>query len=252
MPEFRVGCYLSPKGLKAKAERIDADWGMVFLGNPRSFSGPLTKISREAVGDIPLVAHAPYAINIPHFDPWIFKRSAELLMEHAELAAGMGCEGLVVHAGQWKKSTHETALDKWEAVAKREYPVPIWIENQAQGGTSMAADLKDIKLLWDRVKSNPQFGFCLDTAHVWGYKGNSMYYVPELVDIVGKVDLVHANGSSVDAASKMDKHSPFASSRLPFSAVLRWIRQSGCLDLIAESADPETDISLLKSALRSE
>lgn len=244
---YRIGCYISPGRLRATAEKVNADLASVFLGNPRSFHGPLSKMDPLAEG-FPMYAHAPYTVDIPHNDRWVFKASVELLKEHAKLAQDYGCLGLVVHGGSYKGSRRETGIAKWEAAAQFEYPVPILIENQAGGNATMTCTEQEIHDVWQVVKDNPQFGFCFDTAHAWGHCGfDSINYAARVKDIVsGRIGLIHSNGSAIEGYSGRDKHAPFRESIMPFPTILGMIDAIGCEDLACESRDPKPDIEMLR------
>lgn len=252
MNQFRVGAYLSPKGAVRKAKDMDADSVSIFLGNPRSFSGPLSILDKDQ-SEFPTWIHAPYSVCIPHHDPWVKEASVKLLKEHAQIAADIGALGVVVHGGSWKKSTHIEALMDWEKVASMDFPVRILIENQSGGKTSVSRHLEDVWKLNASVRANPNFGWCLDTAHVWGAldpESTCYVYTRKFKSVVeDRIWLIHANGSSVELGSGADRHSPFADSTLPLDTALEMIRVSGCEDMVVESRDPESDVRILKESL---
>lgn len=243
---MRIGAYLKPKRVTGSAREVGADSASIFLGNPRSFHGPLAKLDPE-VHTMPIWVHAPYAVSIPHHDEWVWQKSAELLTLHCQMAADIGALGVVVHAGSWKKTNRQDAVDKWRRWADSyDIPVKVLIENQAGGKTSMAATIEDLEFLRP-VFEQPMVGVCLDTAHVWGRHGvDYTEFIESFRSLTGRVDLVHANGSKADGGSGRDQHSPFADSTMSFDLVTQMVDLTGCQDLIAETADPLADIKALK------
>lgn len=248
MSEYRIGCFISARRLGRKSEEYNADLASIFLGNPRSFHGPLAKVDMEGLANVAVYAHAPYAVTIPHSDAWVHNASITLLKEHSKMAADIGAKGIVVHGGTWRGSTHEVALRKWARIADFEFPCKVLVENQASSKNSMTCTIDEWDSLWNVMEGNPTIGACLDTAHAWaaGWDQEDVYALKE---IVGTIDLVHSNGAAVEYGCGLDKHSPFESSLLPFDIVLDMVNASGCRDLAAESRDPLNDIARLKAAL---
>lgn len=109
--------------------------------------------------------------------------------------------------------------------------------------------LKDIEQVWRQVEDNPSFGICLDTCHIWGSGEDPETYVKQLLEIVPRIDLVHANGSMAEQGSGQDRHSPFHSSLMSIDLVADMIRESKCEEVVCESRDPAYDIAELRKRL---
>jgi deoxyribonuclease-4 len=245
---YRIGAYLRPKDFVSKGEDVGADWASIFLTNPRAFTGVDVNLDKDHLS-FPKVVHAPYSVSIAHRDKWVRNRSLELLHEQALKAEAIGAESIVVHAGGWKKYDYESALWDWHRMADDEWPIPVLIENQAGGKHAMTRTLDQIDNLWAHVCANPQIGFCLDTAHSWGAGWTTSSFT-SLYNILGGIDLIHANGSSAPWDSGMDRHSPFGEeSEMDLKYVLAAVSRTKCEDLIVESKDPASDIFLLKGEL---
>ncbi len=91
----------------AAARERGAQAAQVFVSNPRAWAGP--RHSEQAAegfrnawrdsGLGPLVAHAPYVVNIASANPEFLLRSRELGARSVEACELLGIEGFVVHAG---------------------------------------------------------------------------------------------------------------------------------------------------------
>lgn len=247
-----IGSHVKSANPLYHAEQLRADIVQIFLGSPISWASSDLKPHKktEDLSQFPTIVHAPYMVDLSSPKSWVYEKSVKMLKHQAEMAAEFGALGMVVHGGQHGTDTKERALAHWSVLNHHEWPTKILIENQASGRHAMTRWLEDIEKLWGLVGENPQVGFTLDTAHMWGCGENPYTYARDLLEIVGHVDLVHANGSAAEVSSGQDRHSPFHSSILPPELVVESIQTVQPDWVVVESRDPGHDIEYLRERLK--
>ncbi|MGH9891861.1 MAG: TIM barrel protein, partial [bacterium] len=101
------------------AEAIGADALQLFVSNPRAWSPPslrhaavdefAQRLDRSPVEAV--FVHSTYLINVASPDPAFHRRSIDLARAELEAAAGIGADGLVVHAGAGGAGERAPALE---------------------------------------------------------------------------------------------------------------------------------------------
>lgn len=230
---------------------LGADIVQILLGSPRKWNNEQVP---EGTIASPFYVHSPYLINLSTWKPDLLEKSIRTLYSQAKMSSELGAEGLVLHGGSWKKGDRLDALMQWRDALLHDghyQPLPILIENAASGDHSLTRYATDFIELW-RLVDGPtrnDIGWCLDTAHLWAASDRPETELSVMLEFMGSPDLIHANGSSAEPASKMDRHHPWARSRLAPDRIVKWIEMSGCKNVIVESSDPKSDIELMKEML---
>lgn len=259
MSGHRIGAHVPPKNAVARAGRLDADLIQIFLSNPRSWSGPDSKIDVEDLRKFPVYVHAPYMVNVVSTHWEIFRKSVEMMQRQSQIASEFGSLGVVFHGGNWRDSPggFNDALAAWQSLSYAHLPVKMLLENQASDNHSSTFSLAQIELVWHEIMhTNNQLGlrtnigFCLDTCHAWA-AGWESADVEELLQIVGEINLLHVNGSLGKFGAQLDRHSPLLSedNKVDLTWLFEVISASGCEDIIMETKDPWADIAFLKGEL---
>jgi deoxyribonuclease-4 len=232
---MRLGFHLSiGKGLPAvlaEARRIGCDTIQIFGRNPRQWAPhrfPASEIysfarARRESGIAPLVVHLSYLPNLAGADPDRYRRSCEALAEEWALAARLGAEYLVIHAGHHLGIGTEAAHQRIAAaVAKAlttlkptdDYPM-LLLENAAGQGSEVGVKLEELRQI--RLQLGPladRVGFCLDTAHALaaGYRLHCRRGLAEFLAEVrlhlglDQVKLLHLNDSKAPCGARIDRH----------------------------------------------
>lgn len=207
----------------------------MFLSSPQQWAGPqLRGDERElrtlSFGQLPLVVHAPYLINLASPSQQVRDQSARLLQDTLDAATRIGAHGVVVHAGQaGAHSSFDDGLERWlDAATPVRSDTPVWVENLASGSSAMGRYLDDWTMLVHAAQALGAFpvGVCLDTCHAWaageiGDEASAVRYVADLVSRVGPVDLVHLNGSRDPAGAGRDRHANLSDTLAPLSVLQR-------------------------------
>ena len=204
-----IGAHLSKSTLTNQINLTESEIAQIFISNPRSYQPP-SRADVEQVNQvqIPLVAHLPYLVNIPSFNPEVIAKSSGLLLSTDKVIKG-NLTTMVVHAGQGgKESSTEEAVEKWIQFYKTaEIKNTLLIENTAGGN---AAPGKSLEVLVNLILALREFnpvGICFDTCHAYaaGYEDllGAYLYIKEKL---GQVDLVHLNDSKDPLGSNRDRH----------------------------------------------
>jgi len=201
-----------------------------------------------------MYVHAPYLINFSG-SKRVFDLSCQEMWEQGKLAEKYDVQGIVVHGGSYKEhKDRDQALEQWGLALthydKLDYP-PILIENAASGKYSLTRYTQDIRELWEWVQET-EAGFCLDTAHLWAAIGapeQAELYIEEVREIVGEIQLVHANGSGVACGAGVDRHSPLDVSDASPDWVAWCVKLAQPRAVITETTAPAADVALLRRLL---
>jgi deoxyribonuclease IV len=246
-------------GPLARAAEMDADGVQVFLADPQDWKAPKTRPDAEVLrsGDVFVVVHAPYVMNVASTNNRIRIPSRKLLGQHAVAAAAVGARGLVVHGGHvLAKDDPAVGVDNWRKTFARQaedggFPLPLLIENTAGGDNAMARDLDAVARLWEAVGEFGA-GFVLDTCHAWAAGWDLATAVDDVRAVTGRVDLVHLNNSRDPAGSNRDRHAPLVGGEIPFELLVEVARAAGCpvvLETPGDAAAHAEEIAALRAAL---
>jgi deoxyribonuclease-4 len=250
---------LDDGGPLARAAEMDADGVQVFLADPQGWKAPRPRPDAEDLlaGDVMVVVHAPYVLNVATTNNRIRIPSRKLLGAHATAAGAIGARGMVVHGGH-VLATDDPAVgfDNWRKTFSRQaedggFAVPLYIENTAGGGNAMARDLETIARLWEAVGEFGA-GFVLDTCHAWAAGWDLASAVDDIRAITGRVDLVHLNNSRDPHGSSRDRHAPLTSGEIPVELLVEVARAADCpvvLETPGDAASHAEEVSMLRAAL---
>jgi deoxyribonuclease-4 len=250
---------LAGGGPAARAAEMDADGVQVFLADPQGWTAPAPRPDADALrdGDLVVVVHAPYVLNVATTNNRIRIPSRKLLAAHAAAAAAVGARALVVHGGHvLAKDDPAVGVDNWRKTFVRQaeeggFGVPLLIENTAGGGNAMARDLDAVARLFDAVGEFGA-GVVLDTCHAWAAGWDLATAVDDLRAVAGRVDLVHLNNSRDPAGSSRDRHAPLAGGEIPTELLLDVARAADCpvvLETPGDAAAHAEEVALVRQAL---
>jgi deoxyribonuclease IV len=263
-------------GVVRECRRRGADCAQVFLSNPRAWAPPRrTEEGAEAFREAwaasglgPLIAHAPYLVNIASPDPVFLERSRALAIASIEACDALGADALVVHAGSGGGGDLDPALrravvsiDVLTAASER---TRVLVELMAGTRGAVASTVVEAAELLGRV-ADASVGLCLDTCHLFatGYGLDTAEGVAALFDELGtegladRIGLMHANDSEYGRGEHRDRHAPIGEGHIGSEGFGSMLARPEVSDLAfvletpGEAADHAEQIALLR-ALRSE
>lgn len=240
-----IGPHISIAKGFAKAAQTAVDIGantfQFFSRNPRGGSAKVfdekdinkfQKI-REENNFGPLLAHAPYTMNLGGNKEEVYEFAKMVIKEDIERMESLGIDYICFHPGSHVGGGIESGIERIiyglnEAIKGNEN-ITILLETMSGKGTEIGFDFEHIKKIIDGVNHKERMGVCLDTCHVFsaGYDiVNDLDGVLEEFDrIVGldKLKAVHLNDSMMDFGKNKDRHEVIGDGKIGLEAIINFI-----------------------------
>lgn len=241
-----LGCHLSTsKGYEAMVRTaldIDANTFAFFTRNPRGGNAkaldPIdmchTRVLLDEFGFGPLVAHAPYTLNLCSAKPDVVSYARRAMAEDLERMEELPYNLYNFHPGSHVGQGSETGIDLicagLDEVIEPGQRTTVLLETMAGKGTEVGRTFEELAAIMQRCKHGDELGVCLDTCHVW----DAGYDVRERLDEVlaefdraiglERLRALHLNDSKNGRGSHKDRHERIGQGNLgldAFSAVVR-------------------------------
>lgn len=225
---IKIGCHLSSAGgftvMAQSALQIGANTFQYFTRNPRG--GAAKAINKNDVEKFlsiavqnkfaPIVAHAPYTLNICSSANHIREFSKNIFADdllrtefipHSYYNFHPGS-----HTGQGIDAGIGQIADVLNAVLKPEQTTTVLLETMTGKGSEIGGTFEEIKKIIDKVELKDKLGVCLDTCHVFdgGYdiKDNLEGVLEDFNNIIGieNLKVIHLNDSKNSCGSRKDRH----------------------------------------------
>ena len=238
-----LGTHMSiAEGIAKTAENVvkmNANTMQIFSRNPRGSSYKnyskeevecFQKIRRENQFG-PLLAHAPYTMNLASADERIFEFACMVIREDIARMDALQIENIVFHPGSHTGIGAEAGIGNIVAGLDQaitgEENIMILLETMSGKGTEIGVSFEELKKIRDGVKHPERIGVCLDTCHVFaaGYDiVNNLDGVLEEFDRVLGLALlraIHLNDSMMPFGSHKDRHAAIGEGEIGLEALLR-------------------------------
>ena len=227
---MRIGAHVRRRsgGVESAVEECrirGAEAAQVFISNPRGWAGP--HVSDEdaaafhdgwvASGLGPLIAHAPYLVNIASPNKEFLAKTRALAGSTVRACDALGVDLLVLHAGAGGPSEPDAALERatttLRIAADQAEHVRVVVELMAGTSGAVASTIAEAARLLASADVET-LGLCLDTCHLFaaGYGLDTPEGVAELFaeihehDLTERVALIHANDSLYPRGERRDRH----------------------------------------------
>ena len=228
---------------------IGANTMQIFSRNPRG-SGfkNYSQEEKEAFEEIrtqnhfgPLMAHAPYTMNLASNDERVYEFACTVLREDVKRMEDLQMDMLVFHPGSHTGIGEEQGIRNIikgidQALTGKER-IKILLETMSGKGTEIGRSFEELKRIRDGVQHPEQIGVCLDTCHVFaaGYDiVNDLDGVLEEFDRILGLSLlkaIHFNDSMMPFGSRKDRHAPIGQGEIGMEALLRVMRHPKLMQL---------------------
>lgn len=238
-----LGTHMSiAEGIAKTAENVvkmNANTMQIFSRNPRGSSYKnyskeevecFQKIRRENQFG-PLLAHAPYTMNLASADERVYEFACMVIREDIARMDALQIENIVFHPGSHTGIGTEAGIRNIVAGLDQaitgEESIMILLETMSGKGTEIGVSFEELKEIRDGVKHPERIGVCLDTCHVFaaGYDiVNDLDKVLEEFDRVMGLDLlraIHLNDSMMPFGSHKDRHAAIGEGEIGLEALLR-------------------------------
>lgn len=223
------------------ALKLNANTFAFFTRNPRGGSAKainpedakaLLKLCEEN-GFGPLVAHAPYTMNLCSDKPDIRRFAAEMFAEDLERMEYLPGNFYNFHPGSHVGQGTDTGIEVITGVLNstlsEKKSTIVLLETMAGKGSEVGRNFEEIKRIIDGIELKNKIGVCLDTCHVWdgGYdvSGALDEVLSEFDRVIGldKLKAVHMNDSMNELGSRKDRHERIGFGKIGYEAFERII-----------------------------
>lgn len=250
---MHIGCHISiAKGYKKAAEaalNIDANVFQFFSRNPRGFSRK--EIDMKDVEDMveiiiendfgPLLAHAPYILNLGSYKDSTYGRAKGILEEDYHILDRISIPYFNFHPGNHLGKGAEFGIerisDALNEIITGDENTMLLLETMSGKGTEIGKNFEEIKAIIDRVKYSELIGVCMDTCHIYsaGYDiVNNLDGVLEEFDVIiglDKLKAIHLNDSMMEFNSNKDRHATIGKGTIGVDAIKNIINHPSLKDL---------------------
>ena len=210
-----------------------------FTRNPRG--GNAKTVQKEDVAALraflkeqsygPLVAHAPYTMNLCSAKEEVLEFSHRVLQEDLQKMEALPGNFFNFHPGSHLGQGCERAAEMIAAalndVIRPEQNTIVLLETMAGKGTEVGGSFEELRMIREQVDCPEKVGVCLDTCHVWdgGYDivQDLDGVLDEFDDVIGLDNLyaVHLNDSKNECGSHKDRHEKLGQGKIGLEALLR-------------------------------
>ncbi len=242
---LNIGCHLSvSKGYYAmgkEAISIDANTFQFFTRNPRG--GGAKEIEPQDAKKLaelvdkehfaPLLAHAPYTLNLCSGNPATRKFSLDMMADDLVRLSELPCKLYNFHPGSSTGQEIETGIkqiiDALNKVISPKQSIIILLETMSGKGSEIGRTFEELKQILDGVELNDKMGVCMDTCHVFdaGYDivNDLDGVLTQFDNIVGldRLKAIHLNDSMNPGGSHKDRHAKIGHGTIGLEAMGRII-----------------------------
>jgi deoxyribonuclease IV len=252
-----VGAHVAPRIPLRSAEAIGADCVQIFLSDPQGWEKPPARRDAAALRDspVPLYVHAPYLINVCSPRNNVRYGSRKILQQTCDAAAEVGAAAVIVHAGHAEDGIAK-GVGRWPRTLEMlTSEVPVFIENTAGGENAVARRFDALAKLWTAVKkaeTDIEIGFCFDTCHAHAAGEELSGAVERVLEIVGRIDLLHANDSRDPPGTGADRHANLGKGQIDPDVLRGMITAAGPPVLVETpggAKETRADIEFVREAL---
>lgn len=241
-----IGNHLSTTGgftaMGRNALKLGADTFAFFTRNPRGGSAKeidpkdvqgLVEIM-EANGFGPLVAHAPYTMNLCSAKADVREFALGMLKDDMQRMEYLPGNYYNFHPGSHTGQGVETGVEQIVAALDEamfeEMQTTILLETMAGKGSEVGANFGELRMILDRVRMPEKLGVCLDTCHVWDGGYDVVTDIDAVLDefdrVIGldKLKAIHMNDSLNVLAAHKDRHAKLGEGNIGLEALERIVR----------------------------
>lgn len=189
----------------------------------------------------PLLAHAPYTMNLAAAKDDVYEFGRKVIKEDIERMDSLGIEYICFHPGSHVGVGIDAGINKIiaalnEALTGNEN-ITVLLETMSGKGTEIGFEFEQIKRIIDGVEHNEKLGVCLDTCHIFsaGYDivNNLDEVLNQFDEIIGldRLKTIHLNDSMMGFDEKKDRHSVIGEGKIGLDAIINFMTHPKIKDL---------------------
>ena len=238
-----IGTHMSvAKGIAAAAEntvKMQADTMQIFSRNPRG-SGYRDYEAKEVErfqeirrrsGLGPILAHAPYTMNLASDKDKVYEFACMVLREDVARMDRLGIENLVFHPGSHTGIGVEKGIANiirgLDQAITGEEKITVLLETMSGKGTEIGERFEELRAIRDGTAHPERIGICLDTCHVFAAGYDIVHdldgVLQEFDEILGLelLKAVHLNDSMMPFGSRKDRHAVTGEGEIGMEALMQ-------------------------------
>ena len=238
-----IGTHMSvAKGIAAAAEntvKMQADTMQIFSRNPRG-SGYRDYEAKEVErfqeirqrsGLGPILAHAPYTMNLASDKEKVYEFACMVLREDVARMDRLGIENLVFHPGSHTGIGVEKGIANiirgLDQAITGEEKITVLLETMSGKGTEIGGRFEELRAIRDGAAHPERIGICLDTCHVFAAGYDIVHdldgLLQEFDEILGLelLKAVHLNDSKMPFGSRKDRHAVTGEGEIGMEALMQ-------------------------------
>ena len=238
-----IGTHMSvAKGIAAAAEntvKMQADTMQIFSRNPRG-SGYRDYEEKEIerfqeirrTGGLgPILAHAPYTMNLASDKDKVYEFACMVLREDVARMDRLGIENLVFHPGSHTGIGVEKGIANiirgLDQAITGEEKITVLLETMSGKGTEIGERFEELRAIRDGAAHPERIGICLDTCHVFAAGYDIVHdldgLLQEFDEILGLelLKAVHLNDSKMPFGSRKDRHAVTGEGEIGMEALMQ-------------------------------
>ena len=238
-----IGTHMSvAKGIAAAAEntvKMQADTMQIFSRNPRG-SGYRDYEAKEVErfqeirrrsGLGPILAHAPYTMNLASDKDKVYEFACMVLREDVARMDRLGIENLVFHPGSHTGIGVEKGIANiihgLDQAITGEEKITVLLETMSGKGTEIGERFEELRAIRDGAAHPERIGICLDTCHVFAAGYDIVHdldgVLQEFDEILGLelLKAVHLNDSMMPFGSRKDRHAVTGEGEIGMEALMQ-------------------------------
>lgn len=272
---LHIGCHLSStKGFAAMgrtALELGADTFQFFTRNPRGSRAKALDTADAAAlstllaekGFAPIVAHAPYILNLCSDKEENRRFAAETMaddlrrLEHIPGQLYNFHPGS--HVGQGTERGVELIAQGLNTILRPDQSTTVLLETMAGKGSEVGGRFEELRSILDRVELGEKMGVCLDTCHVHdgGYDivNDLDGVLTEFDRVIGleRLKAIHLNDSKNPQGAAKDRHECLGRGHIGLEALERIVNHPAlrdlpfCLETPNELPGYRAEIELMRS-----
>lgn len=241
-----IGSHMSiARGLSAAAENtaaMQANTMQFFSRNPRGSNFKIPSPDevlafrriRQEHGFGPLLAHAPYTMNLASAKEDVYSFACDVIREDTARMDALGIEYIVFHPGSHTGIGAEAGIENiirgLDAALETDGNILILLETMSGKGTEIGSRFEELRAIRDGVRHPERVGVCLDTCHVFSAGYDIVHRLDDVLEEFDRVlglpllRTVHLNDSMTPFAARKDRHAPIGQGEIGLEALLGVLR----------------------------
>lgn len=272
-----IGTHMSiADGLVKTAENVvkmNANTMQIFSRNPRGSNyRTYSEEEKETFQKIrlengfgPLLAHAPYTMNLASAQEKVYEFACTVMREDVARMDELGIENIVFHPGSHTGIGVEAGIENIvaglnQAVYGKE-GITVLLETMSGKGTEIGSKFEELREIRGRVEHPEKIGICLDTCHVFSAGYDIIHdldgVLAEFDKILGLnlLKAVHLNDSMMPYGSHKDRHAVIGAGKIGWEPLLRLMRHPALcnlpfyLETPLDDAGHKDEIQMIKNRL---